>query len=125
MIYPVRCRKCDYANPDYEIWWSELPQDNFPVKCPSCRKKQLVRDWGEPSDCIIRDNTPKTAGQDAERNAKLLGKELTQKKAEEVLGDKTMAKRNAPTPWWREPNSKPLDVSKVKDVKRFIETGEK
>lgn len=54
-----------------------------------------------------------------------MGPELCRLEEEKLLGPAGLARRNAPTPWWRDGADKPLDVSKVKDTTRYVMTGEK
>jgi hypothetical protein len=98
---------------------------NWPIKCPQCKKKKLERDYGVPIVPVIQDKTPKTVGQQAEANKKAMGNEQWQKKRDELLGEKGRQQQATPTPWWRPEGSKPLDVTKIKDVQKYIETGEK
>ena len=71
---------------------------------------------------VYLDMTPTTIGQQAERNEKRGGEKyeawVEQKKQEQK------AKEEA-TPWWREKGEKPLDTSKIKDVNKYILTGDK
>lgn len=113
---------CDGCGFEGEI--SKPMADEFPTRCPACKKNKLRQDYSKKSP-IVQDLTPKTVGQQAERNAKVEGKEQQQIKAEKLLGPKGMAKRNAKTPWWRKEGSKPLDVTKIKDPNKFILTGDK
>ena len=119
--YPVVCLKCNHTEPDF---YKPMPKD-WPVECPNCKQVELMWDCSAPMDFVLQDLTPKTAGQDAERNKKRWGKELTQIKAEQILGPKEMERRASPTPWWREDGSKPLDLTKVKDVQKYVHTGDK
>ncbi len=113
---------CDGCGFEVEI---EKPMaDEFPRKCPSCKKPKFRQNYSAKT-FIIQDLTPKTLGQQAERNAKVEGKEQQQIRSEKLLGPKGLAKKNAKTPWWRKEGSKPLDVTKIKDKKKFILTGEK
>ncbi len=98
--------------------------DAFPAKCPSCKKLKLRQDYSRKK-ITVDDGVIRSVGRQAEVNAKRDGKELTELKAEQMLGSDGMAKRKAPTPWWRKPGSKPLDVTKIKDVTKYIQTGEK
>ena len=105
--YFVKCEACEYTNDDFEQPMSAP----WPAKCPGCGRKKLIQDYSHPKDPICRTDDATTVGQVAERNAKRMGKELHQKRSEEILGPETMAKRKAPKPWWRS-GDKPLDVSR-------------
>lgn len=119
-LYDGVCQSCGH---EQEI--EKSMSVDFPVRCPGCRKKKFVQDWSKPKSLILRDGTPTTVGQQAERNAKEMGKELAARKADELLGEKGAARKKAPAPWWRKPGDKPLDLSRVKDTRRYIDTGEK
>lgn len=118
--YDVRCEACGLAQVDFEQPMSV----GFPTKCPKCKKKKLVRDYSTPPSLVIQDLTPKTVGQQAERNAKKNGSELQDIKCKEVLGEAEYNKRKAPPPFWRK-TRKPLDLTKVRDTAHYIKTGEK
>lgn len=121
-LYDVICTNCNFSQTDFE---KSIHVDLETVKCPSCKKRKLLQDYSKPKPMILRDNTPKTVGQVAERNAKIMGKELHQLEGEKILGEKGMKKKKAETPWWRPEGSKPLDVTKIKDTAKYIRTGEK
>ena len=94
--------------------------DEFPTLCPSCGSEGLHQDYSR-KNVICRDGSPKTFGQMSDANRKLMGKELSAMKDDECLARQPKAE----TPFWREEGSKPLDVSKVKDLDHYIQTGEK
>ncbi len=114
---------CDACEFECEI---EKPMaDEFPTLCPACGDPVAFRQNYAGKSPNVQDLTPKTIGQQAERNRKLDGKDLHQEKAEKLLGPKGMEKVKAPTPWWRKPGSKPLKLSTLKDPTNYILTGEK
>lgn len=123
MYYDVSCENCQYKEKDFQKSYSI----DFPVKCPSCKKKKLVKDYSSPDalpDFHVKDI--KEAGQQAEANKKAMGKELWEKRKDEMLGEHGRKKKETPKPfYWSEGQEKPLDVGKIKDVDRYIATGEK
>lgn len=117
--YNVICNNCKYEEEDFE----QSITKNFPAKCPSCKKKKLVQDYSIPKDITGHVYEIKTALQQSEKNIKDMGKEQAQIKFDNLPQTK---KKKAPKPWyWSEGQEKPLDITKIKDTKRFIETGEK
>jgi hypothetical protein len=99
--------------------------------------------YGSQGQVSIVYGSPTTIGQQAELNAKRLGKEKMEQVKEEMRNrprpDFTGklpkgAKLNttkSKTPWWREGKvaglkkmDKPLDLDKVKDTRKYIDTGE-
>jgi hypothetical protein len=62
-----------------------------------------------------------TFGAIADKNAKKMGKELVQKKTEEIrsLGGKVKPNEK---PFWQQ-GEKPLNLNEVKDVNRYIKYG--
>lgn len=119
--YYTICEVCDYQDEDFEKPMSV----DFPVKCPSCKKKKLIQNYSIPKNTIYKDSTPRTIGQQSDLNKKKMGKELTQLKEESMLTEHDKAKKNAKKPWyWSENQTKPLDVSNL-NITKYVETGEK
>ena len=137
-IYEFKC-KCGHSHEEFMMMSAKEPD-----KCPKCgckNGKGYSKSFGQPH--VIVRGDPKTFGQAAEENAKRLGKEQMQLMAEEA---KTRTKKagirklpkgasridtsKAKTPPWRDgsmglkPMDKPLNVKKIKDVKKYIHTGE-
>lgn len=119
--YDVKCEGCAFEQIDFEQPMSV----GFPTKCPGCKKKKLVRDYSRPCNTVFMDKTIRTVGQQAEHNQRKMGAELHALEAKKVLGEAEHARRTAPPPFWRKNKKKPLDVSKVKDLNKYIETGDK
>jgi putative FmdB family regulatory protein len=113
-----------------------------PSACPSCgKKKGFGQQFTEPN-AIVR-GQPKTFGQAAEENAKRLGKEQMQMMAEADQERITGSKWTGPVPkggrpkgtvegdipFWRDGSlggpkmEKPLNPRKIKNVKKYVETG--
>jgi len=120
--YHFICETCD------ECW--ELTQSikkDLPKKCCKCgeaKPNRFYQDYSQYDLFFHVYTDPNTVGQQDERNKKKMGRELSQITAEEIAGPKTMAKKRTPKPWWQD-GDKPLNLSTVKDVGKFIETGEK
>jgi hypothetical protein len=87
---------------------------------------------------VINHTEPKNIVSLAERNTKKMGKyeleakrERDKPKKEDVLSRKLpngaeIVKRKPPkTPWWRPGTNKPVDLKKIKNKKKYIETGNK
>lgn len=120
--YPMVCDACGLEEEIVQSIHLDLP-----TLCPRCGENAYRQDFSKPrlaSEVVLIDGPPTTVGKQAELNAKKMGKEQVQQKAEEILGPKGMAKRNAPIPFWRK-SDKPLDLTTVKDTRKYIETGDK
>jgi putative FmdB family regulatory protein len=139
--YEYQCDNCDHH---YEEFRSILSE--HPTNCPMCGIsfgdcfRQIYDQVGQVG---IVYGDPKTIGQQAELNAKRLGKEKMELIKDEMRNrtpnftgklpkGAKLNKMQRKTPWWREGKlpglkklDKPLDVDKVKDVKKYIETGDK
>lgn len=122
-LYDLACSACGHRFEHYQSIHLPLRRD-----CPICKGETLEQDFSAQrlasSVCLVY-GEPTTVGQQAELNRKKMGEELFRLKEEEEAGPYLVAQKKAPTPWWREPDSKPLDVSSIKDVARYVETGEK
>lgn len=122
--YDYRCNACGH---EFELYQSFA--DKVKRTCPECKKKSLERLIGCGIAAFCQQE-PTTLGQQGERNAKAAGKAKMEEAAEKRAEDKKKAqqllgKDKGKTPWWREKDGKPLDLKKVKNVKKYIETGEK
>ena len=115
MIYDARCADCDFEG---EI--DKPMADDFPTVCPDCGSEGLYQDYSK-KNVICRDGSPKTFGQMSDANRKRMGKELSAMKDDECLARQPKKE----TPPWRAEGSKPLDVSTIKNIDHFIQTGEK
>lgn len=136
--YEMLCEQCGYHNTDYRSI-HQGPRK----KCPKCKSKEpeFHQVYAAPI-LIVRDN-PTTFGQMAEINAKRLGKEQMEKMKEEFAAPKKEkrlklpkgAKRVNPSnevPWFRSgevgglpKEPKPIDLTKISDVKKYIKEGKK
>lgn len=105
--------------------------------CNSIDSIELV-DYTDPNVIyepdLILDLTPKTLGSYAEKNSRRVSKDKIleeslkkeQKKAdliEEKFGTRPI-KKTKKKPFWRT-DDKPLDLGKIKDVNKYIRTGQK
>lgn len=131
--YEYRCQDCSHQ---YEVFKKTITR-RHPRKCPECNSKNFGTYLGTPIGRVKGE--PKTFGQQAELNEKRLGKELMQKMREEdqarmkggwtgpqIPGAKRVEKSKE-IPFYRqglEDPTKPLDITKVKDIPHYIETGE-
>lgn len=117
--YEFSCDKCGY---NFELYLSF--SDKHPCKCPKCKKKSLNQVFdGNTIICVKGGNS---MGHIGESNWKKDGGKIKEKMAKE------QEESDAKLPWWRSGKTKglakerkPIDVSKIKDVKRYIEKGEK
>ena len=119
--YDYRCDRCGY---EFELYQSF--SDKIKRTCPDCKKTTLKRLIGCGLGGFCQQDAT-TIGQLGERNAKTAGKskieelgatnEENNKKAQQLLG-----KEPGKKPWWRT-TDKPLDLKKIKNVKKYIEEG--
>ena len=115
--------------------------DDLPTACPSCGEAESSQfhQIYDGENFVFCRGEPTTVGQQAEVNAKRVGKEQMAQMAEQYdvssrKGRETMklpkgAKRlkegtKYKRPWWRD-TDKPLDVTKIRDTKKFILEGKK
>lgn len=113
-----------------------------PKRCPACKRADgdgFGQDFSQSSNNFIVRGQPTTIGQQAELNAKRLGKEQTRMLAEKGSlrpaftgklpeNAKVNTTGTGERPWFREdlgPNApaldKPLDTSKIPDLQKYIE----
>lgn len=127
-LYSYVCDDCDYS---YEQVRSI--HKAHPKKCPNCSSKTgLHQNYQTVSGLGFVKNGPTTIGQQMELNEKTWGRELTQVKQDEALKKRNWKTSKKDLPWWRSGKvdglpreEKPLDLTKVKNVKKYIETGNK
>jgi hypothetical protein len=110
----------------------------LPERCPNCgiEDETVFHQVYSGENFVFCHQEPTTFGQQAEANAKRVGKEQMEKMAEEYkeanhkakmqnlpAGAKPMKdKYKAEKPWWRD-TDQPLDVSKIRDTKKYILEG--
>ena len=117
--YEFSCEKCEH---NFEIYLSF--SQKHPKKCPKCKKGKVNQVFdGNTIICVKGENT---LGQIGEKNWKKHGSKIK----EDIAKDQEQQDKKLP--WWRsgdvkglKKERKPIDVSKIKDVKRYIEKGEK
>lgn len=134
--FEYRCKKC---LEDTEQFYNTY-NVKHPTKCKSCGGK-LERLCSLPVLSIKGQSRVNTVGQLAEQNSRKLGKEQIQLLEEERLarpefsgklpeGATPVKRETAELPFWRngedgaKKSDKPLDLAKVKDVQKYIKTGE-
>lgn len=141
---PTREYHCDGCGHHYEEFFKSIADDN-PLSCPSCDEDYdgVFRQVYGAGIAIVY-GQPTTFGQQAEINAKKMGKEQMSIMAESAKLENrradalnlprgaSKAEKSAETPWFRSGSipelpklDKPLNLSKVTDVQRYIETGNK
>lgn len=140
---PTYAYSCDACGCQHEEFRS-ISQPH-PTQCPDCSEPfgDVFRQefMGSNPIGIVR-NQPTTFGQQAEINARRMGKEQMQIMAEQSKKRVSQFTGKLPDnasinttgtgerPWWRDGVAglptldKPLDMKKVKDSTKYIETGE-
>lgn len=134
-MYQYVCRPCEVSFETFQ----KMSED--PIKeCPFCCKPVLEKLYSVPH-ISVPDN-PKTLGQLAEYNTKKMSEEdrnlQTQmkkekrkrgiRKIEQETGGKII-EASKEVPWWRSGQNgttysdKPVDTTKITNIKRFVETG--
>lgn len=136
-LYEYACEKCGHEHDEFQ------PISAKPLtKCPECgAKKGYGRKFSVPNAIVRGIDNAKTFGQAAEENARRLGKAGIQAEAAADKARVSNFKGKLPKgasintsgsdkpPPWRDGSygtavlDKPLDVTKVKNPKRYIETG--
>lgn len=132
--YLYRCYVCDC-----ECTHTHGMTESHPP-CPVCGEpygREFHQDFSQHQRASLLAGPPTTVGQQAELNTKKLGSnrmlpEATKKNRRPLPNGASWAETPTELPWYRSGEvaglpkmEKPLDLSKVKDVKRYIETGEK
>ena len=122
---------CDNCEHQFEIYQSI--HDDSLTKCSECNKNKLRRIIFATFMFIKSKDGKHTLGSIAEENSKKMGKELVgikkkerTKKVQSALklpkGASRVDKSKMNKPWYRT-GDKALDVTKIKNVKKFIEEG--
>lgn len=121
-----------YSCDDCEEWFEEEKSihDEVTRKCPQCGATEPVFNqlFGDPF--VMFKGAPTTFGQQAELNAKRKGKELLQIEEDNEIEKRKpvlppgMKRLELPNTDWRKAK-KPLDLRKIANVQRYIETGSK
>jgi putative FmdB family regulatory protein len=135
--YEYECDKCSHHHEEFRGL-----SEPHPTKCPGCSEAygDAYHQVYHPGIAIVY-GQPTTVGQQAEINAKRVGKERLQEIAAEENAKRgftgkmpkngKLVKQKGATPWWRQgkvaglaPMDKPLDLKKVANVQKYVETGE-
>jgi len=136
-VYEYACEKCGHAHDEFQ------PIAAQPLtKCPRCgAKKGYGRKFSVPNAIVRGVESARTFGQAAEENARRLGKagmdaevaadkaRVSNYKGKLPKGAEVNTTGTGATPPWRDGSmgagklDKPLDVAKLKNPKRYIETG--
>ena len=129
--YNMKCDQCGYAKEEKRSI-TVGPRK----KCPKCKAVEPVFHQIYEAPIVI-DRVIRTVGQQAEYNARKMGKEKVAEKTEQLKRGYNRRKGNLPAgakrvetptenPFWREGNGgKPLDLKKIKNVKKYIMSGDK
>lgn len=132
MIYQYECDNC---GKNFEI--QQSIHDKSLTKCPQCKKNKLYRIIFAPY--IINHTEPSNVVSLAERNTSKMGKyELETKRRKDSVdrrvdtlsqklprGAEIVKRKDTKAPWWRPGTDRPIDLKKIKNVKKYIETGNK
>lgn len=144
-LYSMRCGGCGFEE---DVYRSIL--EGPPERCPECGAAEAdgyTQKWGElnAGGWVYGEDRITELGQQAERNEKKLGKELTQKAFESMKTQKEEAnpfaglpgvkagKPEGKTPWWRDGSveglpkkDRPVDAKKLdtpEKKERYIREG--
>ncbi len=124
ILFEYQCEACQ----EVFDFWLTMSQKR-PKKCPSCGKHGLNQLFTTNVICNFIESA-KTFGKAAEINAKREGKAGIERMEENDPVKIEQDKQKKNTPWWRsgkhgtKKRDKPLDISKIKDTQKYIETGE-
>jgi putative FmdB family regulatory protein len=135
--YEYSCDECGHNYEEFRPMTAKSPDS-----CPKCKNKEKFRQvLGVPN--VKVEGSAKTFGQASEENLKRLGtsgieriKEEKEKRVSEFKGKLPKGGKLKPrpdniVPPWRDGSmgtpamDKPLDIKTVKDVKKYIKTGNK
>lgn len=120
--YEYQCSNCEHG-----FYAAQSIKDEPLKRCPECKKHKLVRQFGTP-EFFVMGAEAKTVGELAKRNT---GKMSADQYVDRLEGDKVRyekltgkkKKKKPPKPWWRD-TDKPLDLKKIRNVQKYVETGE-
>jgi len=105
---------CENCESEFQIEQS-IKED--PIQyCSDCKTMSLRR---VIHAVTVIDTTPKTLGSQAEKNAISMGREQVALKEAENVWKKKPKER----PWWRPNSDSPVDLKKIKNMKKYIEEG--
>lgn len=122
-------KKCGHTEETF-LWISEL--DDYLKCCPKCGSKKWRQNYSENTNVIgwtYGEDRATTLGQQAIYNAKRVGKEQIEKSEEKY---RKLKKAKEHIPFWRDGSiehtkkmEKPLDITTVRDLQKYVNTGEK
>lgn len=115
--YHYQCSNCGHS---FEIVRSI--KEPILKRCPNCKKHKLETIIHSIFISIKKD--PKTVGHLAGNNRDKMSLTELADRQEKEESSRIKKKKKPKKPWWRE-SEKPLDLKKVKNVKKYIETGNK
>lgn len=124
--YEFECRACQHV---FELYLTM--DEKRPKTCPECKTGEVFQHFA--STVISYVGEAKTAGQQAERNAKRLGNEMIREmENQDPVAKARRKQKEAKLPWFRDGSiegtireEKAIDTTKIKDLNKYIETGEK
>lgn len=128
MINEYFCLTCEHR---WEIETEFAKPPKTPKKCPVCKKKTVGQQFTTFGVVNFLESA-RNFEHASDINKKRLGKEQLQlmEDADPIISKKKQRAKNLP--WWQDGSveglprdEKPLDLSTIKDVKKYIETGEK
>lgn len=134
--YEYKCQACAFH---FEI--ERSMSEDLLTQCPECDEEALQQIFGVPF--VYCYGEAKTVEHVSARNVQRVGEDYLRERAEKNRearikkienmkvpdGGTVVSPREAQTPWWRRGvhgtpvSPKPLDLDKIKDTKKFIETG--
>ena len=117
--YQFICDNCDHGFDLFQGIKEELPK-----KCPQCKTK-INNGFHQvyAAGIAIVYNSPTTVGQQAEINEKRVGKEQLELMAAHDRKIRKMPEKKKDDSKWAF-DDKPLDLKKIKDVRKYVETGD-
>lgn len=112
----------------------------LPTRCPFCNEtnEDKFHQIYNGDNFVFCRGEPTTFGQQAERNAKRVGREQIEAMVEQSKvanhkgkraftlpsgGTPTNERYKATRPWWRPDSDKPLDITRIKDKNAFVLEG--
>jgi putative FmdB family regulatory protein len=126
-----QCNSCQFSfNTEQSI------TEPYFTTCPHCKQETLEKLFTPCVPFVIIKGEPTTLGQLAEANNKKFGKEQVSLKQEEdrrkrtrksniplTYGAKPLDRSKPERPWYRPDSDTVLNLKKIKNVERYIETG--
>lgn len=117
MLYEFFCNKCNYVWEIETEYGKELKKPN---KCKNCKSKDIGQQYTTNIVCNFIEANVMTAEKASEINKKRLGKEQLDLMAD---ADPVISKRKLREKTKKELPFTPVDIKKIKNVKKFIDEG--